>query len=302
MPGSTPVSAIADADAPPPLPVAPGLLRRVVSSPAGAVGLGLTALVVLMALLAGWLSPAGPFDRAGETFQPPSAAHPFGTDNLGHDVLSGVLHGARASLFVVLGVGGLATVMGLGIGMAAGYGSNTVDDILMRITEVFQVIPRFFLALVVLFLFGRGLDRLVLVLGLTSWPVIARVVRSETLSIKRWAFVDAARVAGSSPLRIITREIMPHVLPEMVAYVSLLIAQALLIEASLGFLGLADPNVMSWGLLAGNAQRFLRIAWWLAVFPGGAIVVVVLGISLLGDATLRALGGRGAAGRAGATA
>lgn len=276
-----------------PRPAEPGLFRRVVRTPAGSVGLALTVLVVVMAVVAGWVSPFGPFERAGDTFQPPSGAHPLGTDHLGHDMLSGILHGARASLLIVFGVGGLVTVTGLGIGMAAGYGSNTVDDVLMRITELFQTIPRFFLALVVLFLFGRGLERLVLVLGLTSWPVIARVVRSETLSIKRWAFVDAARVAGSSPLRIITREIMPHVLPEMVAYVSLLIAQALLIEASLGFLGLADPNVMSWGLLAGNAQRFLRIAWWLAVFPGGAIVVVVLGVSLLGDAILQALGGRG---------
>ncbi|MDP9444619.1 MAG: ABC transporter permease [Actinomycetota bacterium] len=268
------------------------VVRAVLRSPAGVVGVVLTATFVTVGLLAPWLAPADPFAIIGPPLSPPTASHPMGTDALGRDVLSGVIHGARTSLLIALGVGALVFVIGGAVGTAAGYRGGWLDDLLMRVTEGFQVLPRFFLALVVIAFFGAGLDRLVLVLGVTSWPMLARVVRSQTLSLRERDFVAAARACGASDARIVLREIWPSVLPGAVNLLGLLIAQAMLIEASLSFLGLGDPNAMSWGYLASEAQRFLRVAWWLSAFPGLAILGAVLGLNLLGDAVTHALGGR----------
>ena len=296
MPGLIPASATADAPAAP-LDVAPhvarrGVLRRVVRSPSGALGLGITTAFVTAGLLAPLLTPRDPFAPAGPSLSPPAVAYPMGTDALGRDVLSGVLAGTRTSLAVVVGVGLIVMIVAVTVGTIAGYAGGWLDDGLMRIAELFQVLPRFFLAIVVIALFGPGTDRLILVLGLTSWAILARVVRAEVLSLRRRDFVEAAVAAGASDLRIITREILPNALPAATVYLGLLLAQVLLIEASLGFLGLGDPNAISWGYLAGQAQRFLRVAWWLSLFPGAAIVTAVLGLNLLGDAVTEALGGR----------
>jgi peptide/nickel transport system permease protein len=273
--------------------IPPRRLRpRVAGRVAGAVGVGITSVVVLMAAFAGPLAPYDPFQPVGASLSPPSAAHPMGTDALGRDLLSGVLHGARTSLLVA----GVAGVMVMGIGMAvgtvSGFRGGLVDDLLMRFTEIFQTLPRFFLAAVVIALFGPDVVHLVLVLGLTSWALLARVVRSEVLSLRNRDFVEAARATGTSNRRIVFREIMPNVLPTAVVYLGLLLAQIILLETSLGFLGLTDPSVISWGYLAGQAQRFLRVAWWLSLFPGLAIAISVLGLNLLGDALTEALGGR----------
>ncbi len=257
------------------------------------MGLGLTLLVVVVALLASALAPFDPFALAGPPLAPPSRAHLMGTDALGRDLFSGVLHGARTSLLVATVVGALVMTIGLAVGMASGYRGGLLDDVLMRVTEIFQTLPRFFLAIVVAALFGSELRYLVLVLGLTSWALVARVVRSEVLSLRGSEFVEAARASGASDIRIILREILPNTLPAAIAYLGLLLAQVILLEASLGFLGLIDPSVISWGYLAGQAQRFLRVAWWLSLFPGVAIMVAVLGLNLLADALTDVLGGRG---------
>jgi peptide/nickel transport system permease protein len=310
MPGSTPASATGEpgpgvpvpgASAPPPsgyreAPVLPARRRplaRLVRTRAGAVGLAITAVLVLVAVLAPLLAPADPLAPTGAPLAPPSAAHPMGTDGLGRDVLSGVLYGTRTSLYVAAMVCALALVLGTLVGTVSGYrGGGLVDDALMRLTELFQVLPRFFLAIVVLALFGPGLDRLVLVLGLTSWAILARVIRAEVLSLRERAFVEAARASGASAARIIVRELLPNALPAGIVLLGLVVAQVILLEASLGFLGLGDPNIMSWGYLAGQAQRFLRVAWWLSVFPGAAIIVAVLGLNLLADAFNDVLAGR----------
>lgn len=266
------------------------VMRAIFATPSGAIGLVLTLTVVVTALAAPVLSPADPFAPDAPALQAPSLAHPMGTDDLGRDVLSGVLYGARASLLLGLGVAAVVAVMGIAIGLVAGYHGRTVDDLLMRFTEAVQVLPRFFLAVVVVALFGAGVDRLILVLGVTSWTMVARVVRAETLAVRELEFVEAARALGASDVRIILTHVLPAVVPPTTTFVTLMAAQAILIEASLGFLGLSDPSVMSWGILAGNAQQFLRVAWWLAVFPGGAIAVAVLGMNLLGDGLTHALG------------
>lgn len=281
-------------------PAVPDVVGRLLRTPTGVIGIALTVLVVGTAVFAETIAPFDPFAPIGPALSPPSGEHLMGTDDLGRDVFSGVVFGARASLILAAGVATLVAIIGLTVGTVSGYGSPTTDDVLMRITEAFQVLPRFFLAIVVVALFGAGLDRLVVVLGVTSWAIVARVVRAEILSLREEEFVDAARALGAGDVRIVVRHLVPSVLPATTTFVTLVIAQAILIEASLGFLGLSDPSVMSWGILAGNAQRFLRVAWWLALFPGAAITIAVLGVNLLGDAVSDVLRGR-ETGRTGAT-
>lgn len=248
------------------------------------LGLGLTLLVLLIALLADVIAPTDPFAPIGPPLTAPSANYPMGTDDLGRDLFSGVIHGLRTSVLVALGVGLIATPLGIAVGGIAGARGGYVDDLLMRFSELFQVLPRFFLALMVIALFGPGLDRIVIVLGLTSWALLARVVRAEILSIREREFIEAARAVGSTEWRILTHQMLPHALPAAIVFLTLLLAQVCLLEASLGFLGLSDPNSISLGYLASQAQRFLRVAWWLWLFPGGALIVLVVGFNLLGDA------------------
>lgn len=269
---------------PRPLSGRTNLLRRLPSTPGGFAGIVLTLAVLLGAVFADQVSTADPFASVGMPLQPPSLAHPMGTDDLGRDLLSGVLHGTRTSLVVVLAAVTISSAIGVTVGAVSGYRGGLLDDILMRITEAFQAVPRFFLAIVVIALFGAGLDRLILLLGLTSWTMLARVVRAEVLSMKEREFVEAARSFGASDARILVRELLPNVLPSAIVVVSLMAASVILLEAALGFLGLGDPDVMSLGYLVNNAQRFIRVAWWMTVFPGAAIAVAVLGLNLLGDA------------------
>lgn len=249
----------------------------------GAIGIVLTLALVIVAVFAGAIAPVDPFASVAPPLSPPSRAHVLGTDDLGRDLLAGVVHGARTSLLVVLSVTLLASSIGVTIGAVAGYRAGTTDDALMRLTEFVQVVPRFFLAVLVIALFGPGLDRLVLVLGLTSWPSIARVVRAETLSLARREFVEAAQALGAPAWRVLSRHVLPNALPAAVIVVSVNAGTVILMEAGLGFIGLGDPHAISWGYLANNAQRFLRVAWWMALFPGAAIALAVLGLNLLGD-------------------
>lgn len=244
----------------------------------------LTLAVLLGAVFADQISPHDPFASVGTPLQPPSLTHPMGTDDLGRDLLSGVLHGTRTSLLIVLVAVTIASAIGVTVGAVSGYRGGLLDDVLMRITEVFQAVPRFFLAIVVIALFGAGLDKLILLLGLTSWTMLARVVRAEVLSMKEREFVEAARSYGASDTRILFKELLPNVLPSAIVVVSLMSASVILLEAALGFLGLGDPDVISLGYLVNNAQRFIRVAWWMSVFPGAAIAGAVLGLNLLGDA------------------
>ncbi|MEX2660063.1 MAG: ABC transporter permease, partial [Acidimicrobiales bacterium] len=247
-------------------------LRAVVRRPAGAVGAALVAVVTITGAVGPALAPHDPFAVKGPSLTQPSWAHPMGTDALGRDTFSGVLHGMRTSVLVALAVAGVVIVIGLVIGMLAGYVMGRVDDVLMRATEFVQVLPRFFLAILVIALFGPGIDRLVLVLGLTSWTLLARVVRAEVFSLREREFVEAARADGASGFRIVTRELIPNVVPATVVTVGLVAAQVMLIEASLSFLGLGDPNVVSLGSLASQGQQLLRVAWWTSIFPGVAIL------------------------------
>lgn len=270
----------------------PRLLARTLRTPGGGVGAAVMLLLVAVGVLAPMLAPTDPFAVDGPPLSAPSSAYLLGTDALGRDLLSGIVYGARTSLILAGGVALVVVVLGVTVGLLSGYVGGWLDDALMRGTELIQVLPRFFLALVVIAFFGPGLDRLVLLLGVTSWPLLARVIRAEVFSLRQREFVEAARVHGASRARILLREILPNVLPSAIALLGLIVAQVILIEASLGFLGLGDPNVISWGTLASEAQRFLRVAWWLSLFPGLAILLAVLSLNLFGDALTDALAGR----------
>ena len=253
-------------------------------TPAGVLGFVLTLALIALALMAGALAPVDPFASVAPPLSPPSRAHAFGTDDLGRDVLAAVIHGARTSLLVVATVTLLAAIIGIAVGAVAGYRPGATDDLLMRATDFVLIVPRFFLAVVIIALFGAGLDRLILVLGLTSWPAIARVVRAQTLALVRREFVDAARALGATDLQILVRHVLPGALPAALVVISLNAAGVILLEAGLSFIGLGDPQRMSWGYLANNAQRFLRVAWWMSLFPGAAIAAAILGLNLLADA------------------
>lgn len=261
-----------------------GGLPNAFRSPGGILGLALTSGIVVVGVLADVIAPGDPFATVGGALSPPSTTHVLGTDDLGRDLFSGVIHGIRTSLVVAAGVAALALPVGLVLGIIAGVRGGWVDDLVMRFSEIWQVLPRFFLALMVIALFGPGLDRVVLVLGLTSWALLARIARAEALTIRERDFVMASRALGSSEARVVVRHFLPHVLPAVVVYVALLLAQVCLIEASLGFLGLGDPNSISLGYLAAQAQRFLRVAWWMWFFPGLALISLVIGLNLFADA------------------
>jgi len=241
--------------------------------------------VALTALFPAAIAPGDPFDTsAGPALSPPSRAHPLGTDNLGRDLLTGIVHGARTSMTVVVAVVAISSMIGLLLGVVSGFWGGWVDDAIMRIAELFQVVPRFFLALLVISFFGPGLNKVIVLLGVTSWPFLARVVRAETISLKSRDFVGAARALGASPARIVARHLLPNLMPPVIVVVALFSSRVIMIEAGLSFLGLGDQNRISWGFLANNAQGFLQQAWWMAVFPGVAIVIAVLGLNLVADA------------------
>jgi peptide/nickel transport system permease protein len=270
-------------------PALPRPMRRAIRLPARLswmawLGLLLVGSTVAVALLANVLAPVSPWTSVARPFQPPSLAHPLGTDDLGRDLLAGVIHGARTSLVVALAAASLATAIGVLLGAAAGYGGGLLDDGLMRLTEFFQVLPRFFLALVAVALFKPGLVTIALVLGLTSWPMTARLLRAQVLSVREREYVLAARALGAGPLAVLRRHVLPNSVAPIVVHTSLMIGQVILTEISLSFLGLGDPNHISWGYLMANAQAFLRLAWWLPLFPGLATVLTVLGFNLVGDA------------------
>jgi len=266
------------------VPAGPGrrAWRRLYRQKAAVFGMAVTAVFLFTAIFAPWLAPYGLLD-IGRSFVPPSAAHWLGTDSLGSDVLSNIIYGARTSLIVGVFAMATSSVIGITLGSIAGYFGGWVDDALMRLTELFQIMPQFFLAIVIVALFGSSIWNIVLVIGILAWPVTARLIRAEFLTLKRRDFVEAARSLGMSNRDIIIREILPNALPPIIVNGTLQISGAILLETSLSFLGLGDPNVMSWGTMLHNAQEFFNRAWWMAAFPGFALFLATLSLNLIGD-------------------
>ncbi|MFG1955458.1 ABC transporter permease [Micromonospora sp. NPDC048830] len=258
--------------------------RRFVKQPTGVAGLSIIALFAVIAVFADLLATDRPGATGPDTLLNPGSQAYMGTDSLGRDVFSQFVHGARLSLLVGLLAAALAIIIGVLVGSLSGYFGGWLDTALMRLTELFQVVPRFILALVVVAMIGGGIDRIIAVIGLLSWPPAARIVRAEFLSLREQEFVEASKAVGLRTRTTIFSEILPNALPPVVVIASLDVAQAILLEASLSFLGLGDPDVVSWGTMLHQAQQYLREAWWLSVFPGMAIFLAVLAFNLLGDA------------------
>ncbi len=259
---------------------------------AGVVGFAIILALALVAACADLIAPANPFSLSRDSLRPPGAQHLMGTDDLGRDIFSGVVYGSRVSLLVGFLTAGASTLVGILIGGIAGYYGGKLDDLLMRLTEFFMVIPRFFLALVIIALFGSSIWGIILVLAILSWPMTARLFRAEVLRLKSQEFVIAARAMGCGDLRILFEQILPNALSPVIVNISVQVAYAIILEAGLSFLGLGDPASMSWGVMLANAQQFLRQAWWTATFPGLAIFLAVLGFNLVGDGLTDALNPR----------
>ncbi len=248
------------------------------------IGLAVLALVVLVALCADLLYPGSPWDMATAPFQPPlSEGFPLGSDLLGRDIAAGLAHGARVSLLIGLVSTAVALALGVSLGALAGYFGGAVDDAIMRVTEFFQTIPNFVLAVVLVAIFTPSIGSIVAAIAIVSWPPLARLARAEFLSLRSREFVQAAITSGQTHATIIFRQILPNSLSPIIVSGSLMVATAILLESSLSFLGLGDPNLMSWGFMIGAARTVIRQAWWMSFFPGVAILVTVLAINLIGE-------------------
>jgi peptide/nickel transport system permease protein len=253
-----------------------------------AVLLCLLALVILCPLL----FPNDPFRLAGPPLQPPGEKYLLGTDTLGRDVAAGIAYGARTSLLIGVGATLAAILFGTIVGGLAGYYRGVPDVVLMRLTEFFQTIPAFILAILIVAILSPSVPSEIIAIAAVSWPGIARLVRGEFVSLGGREFVLACGGLGASDARIIVRHLLPNCTSSIVAVGSLLIGTAILIESGLAFLGLGDPNVMSWGLIISAGRAVLRSAWWICTFPGIAILLTVLGINLVGDGLNEALNPR----------
>jgi len=267
--------------------------RRYKKNRPAIVGLIIILLILLNAIFADSLAPYDPWEyNFGEKLKPPSWGHLMGTDHFGRDVFSRVIYGSRVSLLIGLLAALITITVGVLLGAISGYFGGVIDNIIMRVTELFLVIPTFFLILLIVAVFGGSIWNVIGVIGITTWPGTARVVRASFLSLKEKEFVEAARLIGSNDFRLIFKHILPNAMGPVLVLTSLRVASSILAEAGLSFLGLGDVNHITWGQLLYKAQLYMRISWWSAVFPGLMIFIAVLAFNLVGDGLTDALNPR----------
>ena len=268
-----------------------GLRGRLASNPLAVAGLIIVGLLCLVALFAFWLAPYDP--QAIDTWhilEPPSKAHPLGTDPLGRDCLSRLIYGARISLLVGIVAVGIATVIGTLLGALAGFYGKWIDGLIMRFVDIVLCFPTIFLIMAVIAFLEPSILNIMVVIGLTSWMGVARLVRAEFLSLRQRDFVLAARISGASNARIVFSHILPNAVAPILVATTLGVGGAILTESALSFLGIGvQPPTPSWGNMLTEGKDNLEIAWWLSMFPGLAILVTVLGYNLLGEGLRDAL-------------
>lgn len=255
-------------------------------NPLALLGLGILVVLIAVSALAPWIAPHDPLaQELTNRLQPPgSPGHLFGTDELGRDILSRIIHGASITLYIVTLVAVTAPVVGLVIGTLAGYVGGWTDTVLMRLTDIFLAFPRLVLALAFVAALGPGIENAVLAIAITSWPPYARLARAETLTVRHQDYISAIRLQGASATRIIAGHVMPLCLSSVIVRVTLDMAGIILTAAGLGFLGLgAQPPIPEWGAMISSGRKFLLDQWWVATMPGLAIFIVSLGFNLLGD-------------------
>ena len=247
-------------------------------------GLVLLTLIVLVGLLGPVLMPVDPFEMVWMPFSPPgNEGYLLGTDYLGRDMVAMLVHGARVSIVIGLSAAAVTVVIGITIGALAGYYRGWVEEALMRFTEFFQVLPTLLFSMVIVALFGASLPMITLAIGLVSWPAVARITRAEFLRIRELEYVTAARASGVRDAKLIFGVILPNAAPPIIVQAALMVGSAILFEAGLSFLGLTDPNVVSWGQIIGSNRQYILDASYTVTVPGLAIFVTVLAISLVGD-------------------
>ena len=259
--------------------------RRFCRNKGAVFGLILLLFVVVTALFSGVLINNDPWAMVQQPFLKPGAEPGFllGTDTLGRDIYSGLIYGAKISLLIGLISTAVALLIGVTLGAMAGYYGGWPDILIMRFTEIFQAIPSFALAIVLVAIFEPSIHSIVAAIAIVSWPPVVRLVRSEFMTLRQRDFVMAAHLAGESAPRILLTQILPNAMSPIIVMASLMVATAILLESGLSFLGLGDPNQMSWGYMIGSARTALRQAWWMAVFPGLAILLTVLALNLVGE-------------------
>jgi peptide/nickel transport system permease protein len=271
------------------------LTQRLLRSPSCVIGGGLLLAILFMAAAAGWLCPGDPLELVADPFLRPGQdpAYLLGTDMLGRNILAGIVHGSRASLLIASVATAIAAALGIAGGLAGGYFGGRVDREISRITVFFQTMPPFLFALAIVAIVRPSVATIAIAIGVTSWPNLARLVRSEAQKLRHSEMVQASIALGASDWRIIIRDILPNTLTPILVSTSLLVATAILTESALAFLGLGDPNVASWGNMVGSGRQVLRTDWYIATIPGLAIVVTVLALNLLSDGLATVLDPRG---------
>lgn len=267
------------------------IIAFLLRSPPSAFGLIVLATLIMTALFAPWIATHDPYVQdLTNTLSPPSAAHFFGTDELGRDIFSRLVSGARITLSIIFLVTIVVGPIGLFMGTVAGYHGGRIDTILMRITDIFLSFPSLILSLAFVAALGPSLNNAIIAISLTAWPPIARLARAETLTFRSADYIAAARLQGASASRIIWRSIVPMCLPSVLIRLTLNMATVILTAAGLGFLGLgAQPPLPEWGAMIATGRRYMIDSWWLVTFPGLAILCVSLAFNLLGDGLRDAL-------------
>jgi len=261
---------------------------------AAVLGLVLLAIVLAVAVSGPLLYPGDAWNIVARPLLWPGerAGFPLGTDSLGRDVAAGIFHGARISLLIGVVATVAAVLVGITVGAFAGYYGGWIDDVLMRVTEVFQTMPFFVFTIVIVAIFKPSVVTIVAAIATVSWPAVARLVRGQFLALRAREFVQASIAMGMGDARIIFQQILPNTLAPIIVTASVMVATAILTEASLSFLGLGDPNTMTWGTMIGAGRPILRTAWYLTAIPGVAILVTVLAINLVGEGLNDALNPR----------
>lgn len=255
------------------------------------VGVCLLILVISMALLAPLIAPHDPGEQnLAARLQPPawlaggSLQHPLGTDHLGRDILSRLIYGSRISLLVALIAVAVSGTIGTLLGVAAGYWQGRIDSFIMLLADVQLAFPFILFALAVMAVLGPGLRNVIVVLGITGWVAYGRLLRAEVMSLRAREYVEAVRALGQTDAKIILRHILPNVMPSLIVMASLRVANMIIAESSLTFMGLGvEPHIPTWGSMLADGRAYITSAWWLATFPGLAIMLTVLGVNLVGD-------------------
>lgn len=259
-------------------------IRAFARNQSALLGLGLLGIVFLLTFLGPLVYSVNAYDMVDMPFAAPGGEYaPLGTDYIGRDILAGIISGGKATLAVGASSALISVVIGILIGSLAGYFGGWIDAALMKVTEFFQILPALLLAMMLVSIFGAKLSTIIVAIGIVSWPQTARLARAEFLRIRKLDYVNAARTAGAKNAYLIFAVILPAALPPLIVAAGLAVGAAILFEAGLSFLGLGDPNVMSWGLIIGQNRNYLLDAWWTVTLPGIAIFITVLGISLVGD-------------------